>query len=133
MAEVQITNDVFADVDTDFEASPVTDDVMRVKNVEAIKRSVRNIVLTNKGERPFNPIFGSNVRAFLFENASPFIMYVLEREIEDSIRNHEPRATDVKCEVTGRLDANELIADIQFTPINSTQSVRVNLILERTR
>lgn len=133
MAEVLITDSVFTDVDTDFETSPVTDDVLRIKNVEAIKRSIRNIILTNKGERPFNPIFGSNIRAFLFENASPFIMYVLAREIEDSIRNFEPRASEVKCRVSGRLDANELIADIEFTPINSTQSVRVNLILERSR
>lgn len=133
MAEVKITNDVFTDIDTDFDSSPVTDDVLRIKNVEAIKRSIRNIVLTNKGERPFNPIFGSNIKAFLFENASPFIKYVLAREIEDSIRNFEPRASEIKCKITGRLDANELIADVSFTPINSTQSVRVNLILERSR
>ncbi len=133
MVEINITDSVFADIETDFETNPATDDVLRLRNVEAIKRSIRNIILTNKGERPFNPRFGSNVRALLFENATPFVKYVLSQEIKDCIKNYEPRATTINVNVHGELDMNELIVDVQFTPINSTQSVSINMVLQRQR
>ena len=133
MVEILVTDDVFADVETDFETNPATDDVLRIKNAEAIKRSIRNIVLTNKGERPFNPRFGSNVTALLFENATPFVKFVLAEEIQDVIKNYEPRATNISVDVAGELDMNELIVNIHFTPINSTQSVSINMVLQRQR
>lgn len=133
MADLLVPDNVFSDISTDFDQNPANDDVIRLRNVESIKRSIRNIVLTNKGERPFNFNFGSNVRAFLFETVSPFILHVLSKELEENVRANEPRATKVKAVVRGRSDANELIADIEFIPINSTQVVTLNLVLERKR
>lgn len=133
MADLLVPDNVFSDISTDFDQNPANDDVIRLRNVESIKRSIRNIILTNKGERPFNFNFGSNVRAFLFETVSPFILHVLAKELEENVRANEPRATKVRAVVRGRSDANELIADIEFIPINSTQVVTLNLVLERKR
>jgi phage baseplate assembly protein W len=72
----------FSDLDTQFTQNPISDDVVSIKNFESIKRSVRNIISTNKGERPLNPDFGSNVRALLFEPDSDLLRIALQDEIE---------------------------------------------------
>lgn len=133
MAELLVPDNVFTDISTDFDQNPANDDVIRLRDIESIKRSIRNIILTNKGERPFNFNFGSGVRDFLFETVSPFVLQVLRLELEQNIQQHEPRATNVRAEVYGRMDANELVADIKFVPINTTQVVTLNIILERKR
>lgn len=127
------SDEFFSDVEINFTKNPVTDDVMKTKNINAIKRSIRNIVLTNKGERPINVGFGSSLREFLFMNDSPFMRFILAREIKLTLDYQEPRAKVLDVRVDGRIDANELTVDIDFTPINSTETITISLILERAR
>lgn len=135
--ESPIVKDIyFSDLDTQFTQNPVSDDVISLKNYESIKRSVRNIISTNKGERPLNPDFGSNVRSLLFEPDSDLIRIALEQEIIIQLRNFEPRIELVSVVVTNtpeQIDSNELIVEIEFTPINSQETVTLNVILERAR
>jgi phage baseplate assembly protein W len=126
----------FSDLDTQFTQNPISDDVVSIKNFESIKRSVRNIINTNKGERPFNPDFGSNVRALLFEPDSDIVRIALEDEIEAQLLNFEPRIDILNISVSNtseQIDSYELNVVIEFTPINSQQVVTLNVVLERAR
>ena len=90
---------VYRDLNLNFSANPVTGDVATVTDVIAVKRSVRNLLLTNHYDRPFHPEIGSNVPALLFENFGPITGNQLSRAIEEMIGNFEPRArvTHVEC------------------------------------
>ena len=83
---------VYKDLNLNFTANPVTKDVTTVTDVIAVKRSVRNLLLTNHYDRPFHPELGSNVQALLFENFGPITGNQLSRQIEEIIGNYEPRA-----------------------------------------
>ena len=126
----------FSDLDTQFTQNPISDDVVSIKNFESIKRSVRNIISTNKGERPFKPDFGSNVRALLFEPDSDLLRIALEDEIRMQLRNFEPRIEVINVIVSNtseQIDSYELNVVIEFSPINSQQLVKLNVVLERAR
>ena len=83
-------NRVWTDLDLDFTKHPITDDISKKRGVEAIKRSVRNLLLTNKYERPFNPDLGSGIMGLLFELVSPTTANVLELAIKEVL---EPTKT----------------------------------------
>ena len=90
---------VYKDLNLNFGINPVTSDVTTVTDVTAVKRSVRNLLLTNHYDRPFHPEIGSNVQALLFENFGPITGNQLARQIEELIANFEPRARveSVEC------------------------------------
>jgi phage baseplate assembly protein W len=123
----------FVDLDLDFTRNPITNDVSLKYNDEAVKRSIRNIVLTNTGEKPYIPEFGGNVKASLFENFTPVTVVTLKGQIETAIRNFEPRANLLKVEVTERIDSNELIVSIVFSILNSQDPITLEVPLERIR
>jgi phage baseplate assembly protein W len=126
----------FSDLDTQFTQNPVTDDVVTLKNFESIKRSIRNIISTNKGERPLNPEFGSNVRYLLFEPDSDLVRIALEDEIRAQILNFEPRVELLSVTVSNSsdsIDNYELDVIIEFSPLNSQQVATLNVVLERVR
>ena len=83
---------VYKDLNLNFDINPITSDVTTVTDVIAVKRSVRNLLLTNHHERPFHPEIGSNIQALLFENFGPITGNQLSRTIEEMIANFEPRA-----------------------------------------
>ena len=83
---------VYKDLNLNFGINPVTSDVTTVTDVTAVKRSVRNLLLTNHYDRPFHPEIGSNIQALLFENFGPITGNQLSRQIEETITNYEPRA-----------------------------------------
>ena len=111
----------FSDIDLNFEINPLTKDVNILKNEDAVKRSVRNIVLTNFGEKKFQPFFGGNVLAQLFENFSPFTSIQLKKAIERSLFENEPRIDRLVVEVNANNDKN------------SVEPVLVTFTLERIR
>jgi len=123
----------WADLDLDFIAHPVTKDIVLKRDVEAIKRSVRNLVLTNPHERPFHPEIGSGITGILFELVSPTTAVVLQSEIRQVINNYEPRVDiyDIKC--YGDIDRNGYYVSIEFAPINFPEPVTIELFLERLR
>ncbi len=123
----------FTDIDLDFSRNPVTNDIAKIKNVEAIKRSVKNLIQTNFYERPFQPELGSGVRDMLFENFSPLTTVFLERKIEEVISNYEPRVSLNSVNVEDDIDGNRLVADIQFYVIGSAEPVSVRTYLQRLR
>ena len=123
----------FSDIDLNFEMNPLTKDVNILKNEDAVKRSVRNIVLTNFGEKKFQPFFGGNVSAQLFENFSPFTSFEIKKAIERSIIRNEPRVDSLNVEVVTNIDSNSLQVTTRFTIRNSQEPVILSFTLERTR
>ena len=124
---------IFKDINLSLARHPITGDIATLSNVEAVKRSVRNLVNTNFYERPFHPEIGSNVRSVLFEPVSPIVATVLERHIRDVIANFEPRAELVDVIVSDNSDANEYRVQIKFFIVNSSDIANMNIFLERLR
>ena len=81
----------FKDISASFKSHPLTNDAIALKNASAVARSVRNIVMTFPGEKPFNPTFGSKISKSLFENIDNISAITIKDEIENSIRKFEPR------------------------------------------
>ena len=89
----------FKDISMTFQSNPLNNDLIAIKNVNAITRSIRNIVLTTPGEKFFDPDFGSNVSRLLFENVDDITASQIQEEIEFSINNYEPRVKLINVEV----------------------------------
>ena len=123
----------FSDIDLNFTRHPVSNDVVRKFDEDAVKQSVKTLVLTQIYEKPFHPEIGSRIRGLLFEPASPMLRLLIEREITDTITNHEPRVILNEVRVAVSPDNNEVMASIVFTIVNTTRPVEVDLILTRTR
>ena len=104
----------FRDFSLTFEKNAVTNDILSLKNEAAIKESVKNIVLYNFYEKPFDPFFGGNVVGLLFENSTPTMELEVKNRIEQSIEIHEPRVTAVSVDVDFQEDRNELNCKINY-------------------
>ena len=105
---------VYKALNLNFGINPVTSDVTTVTDVTAVKRSVRNLLLTNHYDRPFHPEIGSNVQALLFENFGPITGNQLSRQIEELIANFEPRARVESVECFPLPDVNTYDIRIYF-------------------
>jgi phage baseplate assembly protein W len=124
---------IWKDLNITFSKHPVTDDVTRVFDVTAIKRSVMMLIQTNYGERPFQPWLGSNIRRLLFENMDFIQLSVLRTEIEQLIGNFEPRVVLTDLDIVPD-DANALMVTIHFTLINAPDEQHtIETILERIK
>ena len=119
--------------DLDFGRNVVTSDVNKLTDVEAVKRSVRNLINTSHFERPFHPEIGSNVRAMLFEPVTPLTALNLQRKVEEVLLNFEPRIKLVQILANPNIDANAYNLTISFYVIGTTQPVTVETFLERLR
>ena len=124
---------IFKDINLSLARHPITGDIASLTNIEAVKRSVRNLINTNFYERPFHPEIGSNVRSVLFEPVSPIVASVLERHVKDVVENFEPRAELIDVQVSDNADANEYRVQIKFYVVNSSDIVDMNIFLERLR
>jgi phage baseplate assembly protein W len=112
---------------------PNKQDLVLHTNEDAVKRSIRNIILTDRGERMFNPLIGSNIRSLLFENFSPQTASLLRDFIKSAIENFEPRATVIDVYVQALPDESAYAATIVFSVINKTEPVTLELLLNRVR
>ena len=109
-------------------------DVNKVTDVEAVKRSVRNLLLLNTFEKPFHPEIAGDIRGLLFENMTPLTSAVIARKIQDVIQNFEPRARLTGVDVIPDFDRNAYEVSIYFYVVNApTELVEVNQLLERLR
>ena len=104
----------FRDFSLTFEKNAVTNDILSLKNEAAIKESVKNIVLYNFYEKPFDPFFGGNIIGLLFENSTPTMELEVKRRIERSVEIHEPRVTAVSVDVDFEPDRNELNCSVRY-------------------
>ena len=109
-----IKSKAFRDFSLKFEKNAVTNDLLSLKNEDAIKASVKNIVLYNFFEKPFDPMFGGNVVGLLFENASPTHAADLESRIADAINIHEPRVAHLETRALWTEDRNQLDVSIRY-------------------
>ncbi len=123
----------YSDLDLDFMAHPVTKDVMKKTGVEAIKRSVRNLILTNFYDRPFQSYIGSNALKLLFDNATPITATFLENAIRETITNYEPRVRLDNLEIQFDVDNNGYNVKLFFVILNRNEPAVVTLFLERIR
>ena len=123
----------WADLDLDFTAHPVTKDIVLKKDVEAVKRSIRNLILTNRYDRPFQPNIDGGVTRHLFELSTPHTIHNIESAIKNCIYNYEPRAEVINVFVAGDLDNNGFNVSLTFRVINTPDPVTVELFLERLR
>ena len=124
---------IYSDIDLTLTRVPGTNDVALSYDEQAVIRSVRNLLLTNRFERLFQPDIGSNVRLMLFENLSPSIANTLEEEIRITIQNEEPRVSSTTVKVTPDYDKNGYYVNLTFYIGNNTQPTVVGFLLERSR
>ena len=126
--------DVFTDFMTNFDLHPLSNDIARVRNEQAIKQSIRCLLLTNIGERFFKPLLGSNVYRSLFEPLDGFTKSNIKMYVEDTINAFEPRANLQAVNVYDNGDdGNSLTVTVEFSIINTGQDATLNLILKRVR
>ena len=131
-----VTTDVvrdFRDLDLSFNIHPVKKDINRYTNEAAVVNSIKNLILTNHYEKPFQPEIGSNVRRLLFENMDTITATTLEKEIEQTIKNYEPRASISRLNVSPDYDNNGFIVYMEFYIANRTSPITINFFLERIR
>ena len=124
----------YSDLDLFFSAKSVSKDISKITDIQAVKRSIRNLVLLNHYEKPFHPEIGSGVRDMLFEPMTPLTAHILTRKIEDVIENFEPRAKLIGVRALPKLDRNEYEVTIEFLVVNApTELVDLTVFLERLR
>jgi len=122
------------DLDLFFGKKEVSKDINKVVSVQAVKRSIRNLVLLNHYEKPFHPEIGSGVRDMLFELMTPITAFILAKKIEDVIENFEPRAKLVGVRALPNLDRNEYEVTVEFYVVNTpTELVDLTIFLEVLR
>jgi len=123
----------YKDLDLDFTRHPVTNDVVKIEDVNAVKRSVRNLVNTQFYERPFHPELGCGVRDLLFENFTPMTGIFIRRKIEEVLTNYEPRANITSIGVNESADRNGISIEVNFYVLNLPNPVSVTTTLKRIR
>ena len=104
----------FRDFSLTFEKNAVTNDILALKNEAAIKESVKNIVLYNFYEKPFDPFFGGNIIGLLFENSTPTMELEIKNRIEESVEVYEPRVTAVSVQIEFEPERNELNCSVRY-------------------
>ena len=109
----------FKDISMSFQANPLNDDLIGLKNENAIARSVKNIVFTVPGEKYFNPSFGSKITDTLFQNVDDISATVIVDEIKQSITNYEPRVDLIDVEADPNFDNNEFNVTITYEIIGA--------------
>lgn len=124
---------LYSDIDFTFTCKPVSKDIALSYDEMAVVRSVRNLLLTNHYERPFKPELGSNINGLLFEPVSPITSSALQTEIQNMIKNYEPRALLKDVTVSAKPDQNAYDVTLTFYIENATIPTTVTILLERNR
>lgn len=124
---------LFSDIDLNFTAHPVTKDITRRFDENAIKASVKNLLLTRNFERPFHSEIGSPIRALLFELPGPMFDVMMQRAIIDVINNFEPRVEIIDVRVNDASDLNAVYVTLEFKIVNTERPITLDLALERAR
>ena len=138
--DAQANNDItrnvrqYSDLDLFFGKKSSDSDISKVTDIQAVKRSVRNLVLLNAYEKPFHPEIASGVRGMLFELMTPITAQIIAKQVENVINNFEPRAKLVGVRVQPDLDRNIYELTIEFYVVNApTELVDMTVMLERLR
>ena len=131
---VQRRSKGFLDLSASFQNNPMSNDLISLKNETAIARSVRNLILTTQGERPFQPVLGSNVNNLLFDNMDKLTAASLKTEIETTIENYEPRVDINDIIVDPNYDNNEFNVTVSYYIVGmDVPEQELSFVLESTR
>ena len=123
----------YSDLDLNFTVHPVKKDINIYKDEMAVINALKNLILTNYYERPFQPDLGSNVRKLLFEHMDIITAAALEKEIEQTITNFEPRVQILDISVAPNDEKNSYGVTMRFNVVNRTEPVTISFLLERIR
>ena len=124
----------FRDISFSFARNPVNDDILSINDADAIKRAVINLVRTKSGERFYDSLVGTEVEASLFEVQSPEVANNLKIDIENVLKNYEPRVANVEVEVNYPLDSNDIYIQIAYTIVGLTLPTQnIEFVLQSTR
>ena len=126
-------NQIYSDFLTNLNKHPVSGDIVRYVNENAVVRSIKNLILTNRGERLYQPNIGSDIRSMLFEPMGSASADLISTYIQDTIQNFEPRAKVLKCDVIPQYDNNAYSVILTFFVINKQDPVTVQVTLDRVR
>ena len=133
LTDLSISSIVYSDFFTDFSRHTNTGQLNKKTNELAVKQAVRNLLLTDHYERPFQPRIGSNLRSLLFDNFTPATVLEAEELIKEVFENHEPRAALLDTVISPSPDMNSLQVSIYFRIINTTEPTQLDIIIERVR
>lgn len=123
----------YRDIPLSFQKHPGTGDVRPLRDIDAVKQSVKNLILTNFGDRPFQFDIGSNVTSLLFEPASSFTAQAIKTEILECLRTKEPRVNGVTVRVTDNSDRNAYVINLSYNVISLNLEVESSFYLRRLR
>lgn len=124
---------LYTDIDLSLPLHPVKKDVTPLTDLQAVRNSVRNLCMTNFGERPFQPKLGSNITALLFEPADQFTAIQMKKEIYRLLEEHEPRVNATRVQILDDADANAYRVSINFNVVQANTETGVEFALERLR
>lgn len=124
---------VFSDIDNLFVANPITKQLSRKTNRDAVRQSVKNLILTNYYERPFKSDIGCSIYSMLFELWSPALKQQMENSVREVINNYEPRANLLDVYVVDNSERNAIEVSVVFSVRNDPTPVVLNVLLERVR
>lgn len=130
MASIQTK---YSDFSMVFEAHPVTGDILKLKDSDAVKRAIRNIILTGFYEVPFRPRFGSGIKQRMFENVSVATRHQMISDIEDAIKNYEKRAKIIAIDLKLDEERNGFNVTIEFEVVGIEVPIKIDMFLERVR
>jgi len=124
---------LYSDFFRDFTENPVSLDLARKTNEEAVKESIINLVLTDRGERPYQPNLGCSIREMLFDLVTPDTLLISRELIIETLNSYEPRANIVGVDVTSSIDDNALDVTIVFNLINSEDDIVLTTTITRVK
>lgn len=124
---------LYQDFKKNLEISPISSDITVWKDEDAVKESIKNLILTDRGERLMQPELGGDINALLFENITPAVLILIQNQVRTTIELYEPRAELIDVTATSNIDDNTVRVNIQFYITNVQQPIKLDVFLERTR
>ena len=124
---------LYSDFKKDLEVNLLTDDVSILRDEDSVKEAIRNLLMTDRGERLKQPNLGAGLRQLLFENMIPSTFELVKERVKSTLEIYEPRADIIDITVSGSLDEGSVFVNIVFFINNREQPITLDVILERTR
>lgn len=124
---------LYSDFHKDLTISPISKDLAVKRDEDAVKEAMKNLLLTDRGERLFQPFLGGDIRSTLFEQMTPATLKILEEKVKEVINNYEPRVELIKVEVLGDYENNGVYVTVYFYLRNYEEQLTLTVFLERVR
>jgi phage baseplate assembly protein W len=133
ITETLYVQQTFSDFTNDLTVHPITNQLIVLKNADAVKQALKNLILTSLGEKPFTPLFGSNINKSLFELFDPFFVEDVKRYVTLAVNQYEPRVNLISVDVKQDRTETAVTINIVFSLINTTQPLSISIYVKRVR